>query len=180
MSGIVLCLLITPIITEAAYIISPWFSDKTHSFSGRHIVFSYDEKRNEAYEWIRNNTQPDALLMLTYTRTLNPDAIAQNSTYEPAAITERNLFVIKDYYTDSSPEYMKRITIREKLFSYTLDPAILQYLHDLNRPLYLLVEDMSSPLIIKEAVFDNFDFNSETFHRVFTNSRQRVYQIIHQ
>lgn len=176
-SSIILFLFITPIITEAAYIVSPWFKENNYSFSGRHVVFAQDPQRNEAYVWIRNSTPPEALLMLTYIETSAPYSIAQNSTYEPAAFTERNLFIIKDWYTSSSPEYSKRIMIRENLFSKNSDTETIEYLNKLNRPLYLLIEDTQSPLVIKDASFDDIDFNAEKFELVFTNEQQRVYRI---
>jgi hypothetical protein len=175
---IIFCLLTTPVITEAAYIISPWFSDETYAFSGRHIIFYQDRKRNEAYKWIRENTPPDALLMLTYVETSNPDTIAQNSTYEPSALAERNLFVVKDWYTVSNPEYKKRIMIRKKLFSDTSYTAVNKYFLELNRPVYLLVEDTQSPFIRPDSDFGSFDFNSRHFQLVFTDGRQRIYRII--
>jgi hypothetical protein len=174
-TGIILFLLITPIITEAAYIISPWFRDNTYSFSGRHVLFARDKDRNDAYTWIRNNTPPDALIMLTYVETSEPDTIAQNGTYEPAALTERNLFVIKDWYTFSDPEYIKRISIREKLFMNYPDPEVRDFFNSLNRPVYLLVEDELPLIYLTEEMFHDFSDNHEGFLLVFRNKRQKVY-----
>jgi hypothetical protein len=174
-TGIILYLLITPVITEAAYIISPWFSDKTHSFSGRHIIFSQDRERNEAYKWIRNNTPPDALLMLTYVETSNPDTIAQNSTYESAALTERNLFVVEDWYTLPNSEYIKRVIIRQKVLTNYNDSDVRSYFLSLNRPIYLLIEEKLPPMYYTDKIFNNFPDNHEGFLLVFKNERQRVY-----
>lgn len=174
-ASIILFLLITPIITEAAYIISPWFRDHTYSFSGRHVLYAQDTERNEAYSWIRNNTPPEALVMLTYVETTDPDNIAQNSTYEPAALTERNLFVVKDWYTFSNPEYTKRVSIREKLLMNYSDPEVRGFFNSLNRPVYLLVEDKLPPMYLTEKIFHDFPDNPEGFLLVFSNKRQRVY-----
>jgi hypothetical protein len=174
-AGIILFLLITPIMTEAAYILSPWFRDNTYSFSGRHIVFAQDRKRNEAYTWIRNSTPPVALVMLTYVETSNPDTIAQNSTYEAAALTERNLFVVKDWYTFPNPEYTKRVSIREKLFLNYADNDVRNFFTSLNCPVYLLVEDELPPIYFTDEIFHNFPDDPEGLLLVFSNKRQRVY-----
>ena len=174
---IVVYLLITPVITEAAYIVSPWFSDHTYSFSGRHTVFDQDRKRNEAYRWIRNNTPPESLLMLTYVETTDPDNIAQNSSYQPAAISERNLFVIKDWYTLPNPEYTKRVSIREKLFVNHSDPEVESFFKSLNRPVYLLVEDGLPPMYLEDKIFHDFPDNPEGFLLVFKDKKQRVYMV---
>ena len=174
---IVVYLLITPVITEAAYIVSPWFSDHTYSFSGRHTVFGQDRKRNEAYRWIRNNTPPESLLMLTYVETTDPDNIAQNSSYQPAAISERNLFVIKDWYTLPNPEYTKRVSIREKLFVNHSDPEVESFFKSLNRPVYLLVEDGLPPMYLEDKIFHDFPDNPEGFLLVFKDKKQRVYMV---
>jgi hypothetical protein len=175
LSGIIIFLMITPVITEAAYIISPWFRDYTYSFAGRHIIFSKDRKRNEAYAWIRNNTPPDALVMLTYIDNSNTDTIAQNSTYEAAAISERNLFVVKDWYTSSHPEYMRRVGIRQKLLLNHIDADVKNFFASLNRPVYLLVEDKLPPIYLTDKIFNNFPENPEGFLLEFSNNRQRVY-----
>lgn len=172
---IIIFLLITPIITEAAYIISPWFKDNTYSFSGRHVLFYREGERNDAYTWIRNNTPVEALIMLTYVETSDPDTIAQNSTYEPAALSERNLFVVKDWYTFNNPEYKKRISIREKLFVNYSDHEVRDFFKSLNRPVYLLVEDKLPPMYLTEKIFHDFSDDPEGFLLVFSNKRQRVY-----
>jgi len=172
---IVLFLLITPVITEAAYIISPWFRDNTYSFSGRHVLFDREGERSDAYTWIRNNTPAEALIMLTYVETSDPDTIAQNSTYEPAALSERNLFVVKDWYTVSNPEFRKRISIREKLFVNYSDHEVRDFFESLNRPVYLLVEDKLPSMYLTEKIFHDFPDDPEGFILVFSNKRQRVY-----
>jgi hypothetical protein len=176
-AAVLVYLLVTPVITEAAYIISPWFRDHTYSFSGRHVVFDQDRKRNEAYTWIRNNTPPESLLMLTYVETTDPDDIAQNSAYQPAALSERNLFVIKDWYTFPNPEYTKRVSIRGKLFMNHSDPEVDGFFKSLNRPVYLLVEDELPPLYLEDKIFHNFPDNPEGFLLVFKNKNQRVYVV---
>jgi hypothetical protein len=179
--GIILFLLSTPILTESSYIISRWFKDNTYSFSGLHIVFSQDTQRNGAYMWIRNNTPPNSLIILTYIETANPfnrDKIGENITYEPAAIAERNLFVVKDdWYTLPSPEYKKRVSIRKKLFTNPADPEVRDFFASLNRPIYLLVEDQLPPVYLKDEIFKNFPENPEGFLLVYRNERQRVYHI---
>jgi hypothetical protein len=172
---IIIFLLITPILTEASYIISPWFRDETYSFSGKHIIFNRDSKRNEAYTWIRKNTPPEALVVLTYVETSNPDSIAQNSTYEPAALTERNLFVIKDWYTVPHPEYTKRVTIREKLLSDYSDPDVEGFFESLNRPIYLFVEKQLPPVYLIDEVFKKIPDNPEGFSLLFRNKNQSLY-----
>jgi hypothetical protein len=171
---IILFLLITPVITEAAYIFSPWFEDYEYSFSGRHIVFNQNKKRNEAYEWIRNNTAPESLIMLTYVETSNPDTVAQNSTYESAALAERNLFVVKDWYTYPNPEYTRRVNMRQKLLLNYDDADVRNYLASLNRPVYLLMEDKLPPEYITDEIFNNFPEDLKGFLLVFRNKHQRV------
>ncbi len=174
-ASIILFLFITPILTEISYIVSPWFRDNTYSFSGRHIVFAQDSQRNEAYTWIRNNTASEALIMLTYVETSDPDNIAQNSTYEPAALTERNLFVVKDWYTFPNPEYTKRVSIREKLFLSYSDPDVKSFFATLDRPVYLLVEERLSPVYLKDEIFKKFPDDPEGFMLLYHNENQRVY-----
>jgi hypothetical protein len=172
---IILVLLITPIITGAAYIISPWFGDSTYTFSGRHIIFNQDKGRNEAYVWIRENTPTDALVLLPYVDTSNQDMVAQNSTYEAAALTERNLFVVRDWYTSSNPEYVRRVTIREKILLNEKDPDVRNFLKSLNRPVYLLVEDKLPSMYLTDKIFNNFPDDQEGFLLVFRNELQRVF-----
>jgi hypothetical protein len=172
---VILFLLLTPIITEAGYIVSPWFIDNTYSFSRRHILFSRDGKRNEAYTWIRENTPPETLVMLTYFETLYEENIAHNSTYEPAALTERNLFVVKDWYTISNPEYSRRIKIREKHFVNPRDGGVQSFFASLKRPVYLLVEDRLPTAYLREERFNEYPDNPEGFLLVFKNNNQRVY-----
>jgi hypothetical protein len=174
----ILFLFFTPILTELSYIISPWFRDNTYSFSGRHIVFAKDMQRNEAYTWIRKDTPPNALLLLTYVETSVPDNIAQNSTYEPAALTERNLFVINDSFTQTDPEYKRRIRLREKILDEPESPEVKSFLNSINRPIYLLVEDNLPSLFLKEERFNQFTENPDkAFQLKFHNDRQSVYLV---
>ena len=94
--------------------------------------------------------------MLPYVETSDPDTIAQNSAYEPAALSERNLFVVKDWYTVSNPEFKKRISIREKLFVNYSDHEVRDFFESLNRPVYLLVEDKLPHMYLTEKIFHDF------------------------
>ncbi len=168
-TSIVLLLLSHPISVETSYILSPRFRDTTYSFSDKHIIFAKDSVKNEAYKWIRDNTPPESLVMLTYIETDAGICPTANEASEPSALTERSIFVI-DYkdYTMNFPEYTKRLSIWEKFFE---DPQNLQarnYFTSLKRPVYLLVED---------------DFNElpenlkKEFPLMFHNDRQKVYLI---
>jgi hypothetical protein len=174
---VILALLITPVITEAAYFASPWFDDRTYSFSGRHVGFDRDRERNEAYEWIRSATPSDTLIVLSYVETANPDMIAQNSTYEVAAMTERNLFVVKDWYTVPDSEYEKRVAIRRKIISGNMDSDTRKYLANLNRTVYLLVEKDLPPMYLADEMFLDYSDNRDGLILVFKNDRQKVYLV---
>jgi hypothetical protein len=113
--------------------------------------------------------------MLPYVETSDPDQIAQNITYEPAAITERNLFVVKDWYTLPNPEYIKRVSIRQKVLSNYNDIDVRNYFTSLNRPIYLLVEEKLPPMYYTDEIFNNFPDDPEGFILVFRNEKQRVY-----
>jgi hypothetical protein len=173
----IVALLATPVITEAAYILSPWFGDRTYSFHGGHIMFNRDEKRNEAYAWIRNTMPSNALVMLPYVETGNPDMIAQNSTYEAAAMTERNLFVVKDWYTLPDSEYEKRVRIRQKIISGEIDSDVRKYFTLLNRSVYLLVEENLPTMYRTDEIFQNFPDKPEGLVLVFKKNRQKVYLV---
>ncbi|RJO61039.1 hypothetical protein C4544_03825 [candidate division WS5 bacterium] len=176
---IIVFLLSTPLITEAAYLCSPWFRDKTYAFNGRHVKFAKDEFRNEAYLWIRENTSPDSLIMLPYLITPYWDNTAHIASYQPSVISERNLFIIKDVYAFMSPEYKDRVRVREQLFENPLNPRVRQYLSSLNRSIYLLIEEIDDPLL-EGVVFDRVPINSvESFLLVFETDRQRVYKILY-
>ncbi len=168
-TSIVLLLLYNPISVEKSYILSPRFRDTTYSFSDKHIIFAKDSVRNEAYKWIRDNTPPESLVMLTYIETDAGISPAANENYEPSALTERSLFVISDgTYVMRFPEYAKRLSIRKELFENPQNPKVRIFFASLKRPVYLLVED---------------DFNElpenlkNEFPLMFHNDRQKVYLI---
>jgi len=139
--------------TEAGYLCSAWFRDKTYSFKGRHVLFAQDEPRNEAYTWIRDNTPHDSLLMLSYVVTPYWDNTAHIMSYRPAVLSERSLFVIKDVYTFISPDYEHRVRIRKKLFKDPGDPLVVEYFSSLNRPVFLLIEEGYDDSLFKN-IFD--------------------------
>jgi hypothetical protein len=174
-TSLLLFLLFTPVLTEISYTISPWFRDNEYSFSGRHIIINHNRERNEVYAWIRSNTPPEALIMLTYVETTDPDEIAQNSTYEPAALSERNLFVIRDAFTRGDPEYTRRTRMREQLFVNYRDPVMRDFFTTLNRPVYLLVEERLGPLYLRDEWFGTFSEHPVGFKLLFQNEGQRVY-----
>lgn len=174
--GVCLYLLFTPLLTETAYITSPWFNDKGYSFSGRHIIFKNDTKRNEAYQWLRENTSPKSLLILNYVATNNLDTIAQNDIYMFSAMSERNLFVVKDWYTEFSPEFQKRVLIRKKLFEDPKSERVKEFFKGLNRPVYLLIENR----LPDDYIVDLSDNNIKEFdglRLVFKNDLQSLYQL---
>ncbi|MBC8550382.1 MAG: hypothetical protein ISR96_12235 [Nitrospira sp.] len=164
----------TPFLVEASYFLSSRYLDNAQKFSGRHILFADDIARNEAYEWIRNNTPPDSLVMLTYNKTKTWDCPASNITYKPAAFLERSMFVMRDIdYVMRNIEFAKREDIWVKLFENPDDPAVLKYLASLNRPVYLLVESDSDEL--PESTENRFSLKFQSDHqRVYfiNNSRQ--------
>jgi hypothetical protein len=175
--AIIIFLLCTPLITEASYIASPWFRDTSYSFSGRHIVLNYDRQRDEAFAWIRSETPEDSLLLLTYVETLSRDDIAQNITYEPAALSERNVFVVKDWYTVGNPEYARRVRIREKLLANASDADVRHFLKTFGHPLFLLFEENLPPVYVQDTIFRNFPENPEGFLLTFRNDRYRIYRV---
>lgn len=178
---IVLFLSATPIITESAYIFSPWFRDTTYTFKDRQVVFAQDKSRNEAYEWIRNNTSTDALLLLPYYATPYAPGgitIAQTFSYRPVALSERSLFVIKDVYAYLLTEYKERVNMRKLLFEDPKDPSVRQYIASLNRPVYLLIEDVFEDPVMAGVEFDIAPEGlGEEFLLEFKNEKQRVYRL---
>jgi hypothetical protein len=176
--SVILLLLSGPVIVEAAYIVSCLSTDRFLTFSKRHIVYAQDKRKNEAYEWIRGNTPRNSLIMLSYIENTFP-CCGNNRNYEVAALTERNLYVIKDLdYTTSNPEYAKRVLFREKLFNNPEDPDVISFFISLNRPVYLLVEDGLPDLFLVEDRFKHFPEHPGTpFELVFRNERQRVYRL---
>lgn len=174
---IILFLLSAPLITEAAYLCSPWFRDRTYAFSGIHVNFARDKSRNEAYLWIRKNTPHDALILLPYVVTQYWDNTAHIASYQPAVLSERNLFVIKDVYAFMSPGYEKRVSIRAQLFKNPGDPQTRQYMSSLGRNIYLLTEEVDDPLL-KGVVYDRVPSNAGgVFMPVFESDRQKIYKI---
>jgi hypothetical protein len=172
----VLLVLLSPAIVMTAYISAALHTEFRYNFSGKHFIYEKDIQKNEAYEWIRNNTPVDALIMLSYVETPWP-CCGLNNNYEVAAITERNLYVIKDTdYTTSNPQYAKRVEFRNKLFENPGDPEVFKFFDSLNRPVYLLVEDNLPDRFLVEQRFENFPKNpGNPFVLLFYNNRQRVY-----
>jgi hypothetical protein len=168
---IILMLLSNPILVGASYILSYWFRDTTYTFSGTHIMFTNDNDMNEIYTWIRENTPPEALIMLTYLDPVqrNRVSLVPEDSYKSAALTERNLFVLKDMnFIESNPEYAKRVAIRKKLLEKHGSPEISEFFTSLNRPIYLLVEGEFSQLSEK---------TEEWLLLMFHNDKGRVYLI---
>jgi hypothetical protein len=180
-SFIVLILLFTPFLTEAAYIFSPWFRDGDYEFKGRHIAFARDRTRNEAYAWIRENTPPETLILLPFfasPRAPGGITIAQSFSYRTSALMERSLFVIKDVYAYVSPEFNERATIRELLFSDPRNNKVQEYLMTINRPIYLLEEDVNNDPLLHGITFDRRPGDApDIFKPIFNNDRQRIYEI---
>lgn len=180
LTTVITILLITPIIVEAAYIVSCLSMDKHVAFSGGHIIYAQDSKKNEAYEWIRDNTPFNALLLLGYTET-NWPCCGLNSSYEAAAFTERTLYVIKDEdYIVSNPEYAKRIFFRNKLFEDPSNRSVIDHFNSLNRSVYLLIDDsLDRSRFFVEERFEQFPpALGREFVPVFQNEKQLVYQLI--
>lgn len=175
---VISALLITPLIVEASHIVSSFSTDYSYAFSGKHIIFAQEKKKNEAYSWIRDNTPLDALLMLSYIETRWP-CCGMNPNYEPAALTERTLYVIKDAdYTTSNPEYAKRVRIREILLENKKDSKVADFFTSLNRQVYLLVENDVPARFLVEDRFKKVPLNlSESFELKFDNNRQQVYLV---
>ncbi len=174
---IILLLSLTPIIVEFSHIVSFFSTDYIYSFTGRHIVFAQDKQKNEAYQWIRENTPYNSLIIQTFTET-NWPCCGFNNNYIAPAIAERTLYVIKDKdYTVSNPEYEKRILFREKLFENPRDQEVIDYFSALNRPVYLLVEEnLDESKFFVEDRFKQFPENlGKPFKLVFHNDKQRVY-----
>ena len=179
LTTVIVLLLMTPIIVEAAYIVSCLSMDRKVSFSKGHIVFAQDWQKNEAYQWIRENTPGNSLIMLGYTET-NWPCCGLNSSYEAAAFAERTLYVIKDKdYIVSNPEYAKRILFRNKLFENPEDTSVIDHFNSLNRPVFLLIDDsLDRTRFFVEERFEQFPPDlGKQFVPVFQNEKQRVYHI---
>ncbi len=175
----ILLLLLSPIILEAAYILSYLSIDHNVALSERHYSYAQNKQKNEAYKWIRENTPPKALLMLSYIETSWP-CCGLNHNYGPAAFAERTLYVTKDMdYTVSNPEYEKRVLFREKLFDNPEDQSVIDFFASLNRPVYLLIEDnLNESRFYVEDRFKSFSVDmGKEFVLVFQNEHQRVYHI---
>ncbi len=179
-AGVVIFLLLTPLMIMASHI-AAFFSvdDKLvkYAFSGKHFIYT-DTLKNEAVVWIREKTPKDALIMLSYVETKWP-CCGLNLNYEVAAISERNLYVIKDTdYTTSNPEYAKRVRFREKLFESPDDPRVVDFFTSLNRPIFLLVEENLPYRFFVEDRFKHFPENpGGPFILLFRNDRLRVYLV---
>ncbi len=175
---IILFLSATPIITEAAYIYSPWFRDATYTFRDRQVIFAQDKSRNEAYDWIRNNTPSDSLLVMPYLDTPYGITIAQVISYRPVALSERSLFVVKDVYAYLLPEYEGRVEIRTQLFENPGNIKVKKFLTSINRPVYLLEEEGYEDPILEGVELDRVPEDSdEELRLVFQNDRQKVYRV---
>jgi hypothetical protein len=171
-------LISTPLIVEAAFIVSSLSMDWQLELSNGHILYAQDKEKNKGYEWIRKNAPADALIMLEYIENTFP-CCGNNRNYEVAAIAERNLYVIKDTdYTTSNPEYAKRVLFREKLFSNPGDPDVAEFFKSLNRPVYLLLDENPRDIFLIEDRFVNFPEDpGRPFELKFQNGKQRVYLI---
>jgi hypothetical protein len=177
-AGVLLFLLLTTLIIIASYIGASFYTDYRYAFSGKHFIYAQDKPKNEAYAWIRENTPRDALIMLSYVETPWP-CCGINNNYEVAAITERNLYVIKDTdYTTSNPEFARRVKFREELFNNPGSPQVIDFFGALNYPVYLLVEENLPDRFLVEERFKHFpEEPGEPFQLKFRNDKQRVYLI---
>lgn len=178
-AGIIIFFLLNSLIIGASYIVSFFPDAYQYTFSSGHLMYVKDKLKNEAYEWIRKNTPPEALIMLGFTET-NMPCCGFNNNYITAAFAERNLYVIKDKdFTMRNPEYKKRIWFREELFQNPEDPAVIDYFTSLNRPVYLLLDENFPDGRFKiEDRFKKFPENpGERFLMVFHNKKQRIYRI---
>ncbi|MBI4698598.1 MAG: hypothetical protein HY758_06735 [Nitrospirae bacterium] len=174
---IIFSLLLNPLTVIASYVLSS--TEEQYILSSGHVIYTNDKRQNEAYEWIRNNTPPDALVMLGHLETKWP-CCGVNINYETAVFAERSLYVIKDSdITMNSPEYERRVRFREKLFQNAEDPEVVNYFTALKRPLYLLLDGNLPDTVYKTQ--DRFkDFPEDPgvrFSMVFHNKRQRIYRI---
>lgn len=168
-----------PIIVKASFIVSSLSTDYVYTFSDGHIVYARDEQRNEAYSWIRENTPRDSLIMLTHVET-NWPCCGFNNNYEPAALSERSLYVIRDEdFTTSNPEFRERVRLREMLFENPADTEVTKYFSSLNRPVYLLIDNkLPDGRYPVESRFNTFPEDpGQRFLLVFRNEIQRVYLI---
>lgn len=176
---IILFLLLTPLIVISSDVISSFSRDYIYSFTGRHIIYAKDKQKNGAYTWIRENTPHDALLMLTYIET-NWPCCGLQSNYEAAAISERTLYAIKDKdYTVSNPEYARRVLFRKKLFDNPDDQSVIDYFSEINRPIYLLIEEnLDESRFFVEDRFKPFTYNHrKRFVLLYHNEKQWVYHV---
>lgn len=177
---ILLLLLSTPLTVESSHIISSFSTDRIFLFSGGHIVFAREKERNGAYKWLRENTPYNSLLMLTYTET-NWPCCGLQSNYQPAALSERTLYVIRDKdYTVSNPEYERRIVFREKLFNAPDDQEVIDYFQNIKRPIYFLDEDnLDLSRFHVENRFKPYPSDpGKKFKLVYKNDFQRVYLLL--
>lgn len=174
----ILFLISSPLIVESAFIVSSLSMDWHLYFSKGHIIYAQDKEKNKGYEWIRENTPPNALIMLDYIESTYP-CCGNNRNYEVAAISERNLYVIKDTdYTTSNPEYAKRVRFREKLFTNPDDPHVIDFFKSLNRPVYLLLDENPRDIFLVDDRMKTFtEETGEPFELKFQNGKQRVYYI---
>jgi hypothetical protein len=168
--------------TEIAYIVSPWFKDDTYTFSGRHIIFKEAKDKNDAYIWLRDNTPKDSLILLPYLAVSYPywDIVAHNYTYRVSALAERSYFVIKDVFAWTSQGYEERVKMRKYIFNDPDNPELIKYLKDLNRDIYILVEDTREEDYLKDVIFDEIPHsNDKIFKLVFNNKKQKIYHLIY-
>lgn len=177
-AGVLLFLLLTTFLIIASYIGASFYTDYRYAFSGKHFIYAQDKLKNEAYVWIREKTPKDALIMLGYMETPWP-CCGINNNYEVAAITERNLYVIKDTdYTTSNPEYAKRVEFRESLFNNPDSPQVVEFFRSLDHQVYLLVEENLPDRFLVEERFKHFpEEPGGPFELKFRNEMQRVYHI---
>ncbi|MCK5506452.1 MAG: hypothetical protein KAJ10_14920 [Thermodesulfovibrionia bacterium] len=173
---VVIMLLLAPFMIEAAHISASLSTDYKVIFHEKHLWYAKDHEKNEAYSWIRNNTAPNALIMLSYIETTWP-CCGMNDNYEHAAIAERNLYLINDRdYTASNPEYKMRVNYRNKLFENPKDPETVNFFKLLNRPVYLLLEKDLPDYFLVEDRFKSFPVPlDKTFELKFHSDRQQVY-----
>ncbi len=173
-------LLLTPIMTETAYIVSPWFKDDTYTFSGRHIIFKHDNQRNEAYFWIRDKTPKNSMVLMPYLSVSYPywDIVAHNYTYRVTSITERTYFIIRDVYAWTTSGYEERVKMRKYIFKDPDNPELVRYLRSLNRDIYVLIENGYGDEYLRDVIFDELPSNNyKIYNLVFSNKRQKVYRL---
>lgn len=91
------------------YLTSAWFQDKSFQFSGRHVLLHNDERFGDLFNWMRDNTSPETIVVVPP---------VHKADTEVFLVAERLPYVAEwDEFAARIPEYEARLMAIEVFYA---------------------------------------------------------------